>query len=109
MSHYHDIMNTYRRSRKTPAVREPVQVYLDGPEQERLERLTRRLDATKSDVLRRGLQALEHQLLDPSGHPALRIAGIMNASGERANDAAREHDRVLADTEEESWAGNDVG
>ena len=103
-------MNNYPKSKKkAPAVREPVQVYLDGPDRERIERLTSRLDTTKSDVLRRGLQALERQLLDPSGHPALRIAGIMKASGERAGDAAREHDRVLADTEEESWAGNDVG
>jgi hypothetical protein len=101
-------MNSYRRSKKTPVVREPVQVYLDGPDQERLERLTDRLEATKSDVLRRGLEALEHQLLDPSGHPALRIAGIMSVSAE-ACDAAREHDRVLAETEEESWPGNDVG
>jgi len=109
MMSYHEVMNTYRRSKKTPVVREPVQVYLDGPDQERLERLTGRLDTTKSDVLRRGLEALEHQLLDPSGHPALRIAGIMNVSHPGAADAAREHDRVLAETEEESWAGNDVG
>ena len=102
-------MNTYRRGRKAPAVREPVQVYLDGAEQERLERLTSRLESTKSDVIRRGLEALEHQLLDPSGHPALRIAGIMNVSDPGACDAAREHDRVLAETEEESWAGNEGG
>jgi Arc/MetJ-type ribon-helix-helix transcriptional regulator len=102
-------MSTYRRSKATPAVREPVQVYLDRADQERLERLTGRLDATKSDVLRRGLQALEHQLTDPSGHPALRIAGILDASGAGADDAARDHDRVLAETEEESWSGRDGG
>ncbi|MDH4348149.1 MAG: ribbon-helix-helix protein, CopG family [Gemmatimonadota bacterium] len=38
---------------------EPVQVYLDRPDRERLERLAERLDTTKSDVLRRGLEALE--------------------------------------------------
>jgi hypothetical protein len=102
-------MNTYGRNKKTAAVREPVQVYLDGPDRERMERLMGRLDATKSDVLRRGLQALEHQLLDPSGHPALRIAGIMNAARVGASDAAREHDRILAEAEEESWAGNEGG
>lgn len=99
-------MKSYHRSRSTPVVREPVQVYLDGVDQERLERLTSRLDATKSDVLRRGLQALEHQLSDPSGHPALRIAGIFETSGTGAVDAARDHDRVLAETEEESWSSS---
>ena len=42
-------------------VAEPVQVYLDQPDRERLERLAARLDATKSDVLRRGLEALDSQ------------------------------------------------
>jgi hypothetical protein len=41
-------------------VGEPVQVYLADPDRERLERLATRLGATKSDVLRRGLEALEH-------------------------------------------------
>ena len=40
-------------------VAEPVQVYLGTPDRERLNRLTAELDATKSDVLRRGLAALE--------------------------------------------------
>lgn len=38
---------------------EPVQVYFAGPDLDRLERLASRLGATKSDVLRRGLSALE--------------------------------------------------
>ncbi|MEX0692752.1 MAG: hypothetical protein WD043_13005 [Gemmatimonadales bacterium] len=40
-------------------VAEPVQVYLDPGDRARLDRLTARLEATKSDVLRRGLAALE--------------------------------------------------
>jgi hypothetical protein len=40
-------------------VAEPVQVYLDPADRARLDRLTERLDATKSDVLRRGLEALD--------------------------------------------------
>ena len=99
-------MTAYRRSRSTPVVREPVQVYLDGSDQERLERLTSRLEATKSDVLRRGLQALEHQLSDPSRHPALRIVGLFEGAGGGLGDAARDHDRVLAEREEESWSSS---
>jgi hypothetical protein len=52
-----------RRSRR---VAEPVQVYLDPADRERLERLAERLDATKSDILRRGLEALESQLRRPA-------------------------------------------
>jgi hypothetical protein len=43
-------------------VAEPVQVYLDEADRGRLERLAAALDATKSDVLRRGLEALESGL-----------------------------------------------
>ena len=51
-----------RRGRRAPRVGEPVQVYLTVPDRERLERLAAELDATKSDVLRRGLEALEATL-----------------------------------------------
>ncbi len=84
-------------------VAEPVQVYLAAADRQRLERLAEQLDATKSDVLRRGLEALERQLLDPAQHPALRIIGI---AGEETGppldyDPAREHDRYFADLEDE--------
>lgn len=90
-------------------VAEPVQVYLAAADRRRLERLAEQLDATKSDVLRRGLEALERQLVDPEQHPALRIIGM---AGEETGppgppldyDVAREHDRFLADSEIASWA-----
>jgi len=50
----------HEKRKKRPArVAEPVQVYLDRADRERLERLAARLDTTKSDVLRQGLAALE--------------------------------------------------
>lgn len=55
-------------SRKPGRVAEPVQVYLGRPDRERLERLASHFDATKSDVLRRGLEALESLI----GRPAPR-------------------------------------
>lgn len=82
----------------------PVQVYLDTGDQARLERLAGQLEVSKSDVLRRGLEALERAITDPATHPALQLIGIGNeqpARGQR--DPAREHDRVLADLEERSW------
>lgn len=53
MKHGHD------RNRPARRVAEPVQVYLDPASRARLERLAGRLGATKSDVLRRGLEALD--------------------------------------------------
>jgi hypothetical protein len=93
----------------TKRVREtaPVQVYLGTEAQQRLERLAGQLGATKSDILRRGLLALERELLDPAAHPALRLIGMALSESSRmldGEDAAREHDRVLAASEETSWA-----
>lgn len=92
---------TRRRVRETA----PLQVYLVADERERLERLADQLDASKSDVVRRGLLALERELLSPAAHPALRLIGIADAesAGVSRTDAAREHDAVLADAEEAAW------
>ena len=58
---YHDVMTKRHGSAEHAVGRvgEPVQVYLSGPDQARLERLAQQLAASKSDVLRRGLEALE--------------------------------------------------
>ena len=83
--------------RRSKRVREPAQVYLDPPEQERLERLTAELETTKSDVLRRGLEALERELFDPEHHPALQIIGIAGEQGPQSDfDVADQHDRYFA-------------
>lgn len=87
-------------------VAEPVQVYLDPADRGRLEWLTEQLDTTKSDVLRRALEALERQISDPESHPALRIMSIAERAvpaGSPGYDVAVEHDRFLADSEMASW------
>jgi len=96
----------HERTSSRPRVAEPVQVYRRADEQERLSRFTEALDTTKSDVLRRGLEALEQQITDPEQNPALRVIGILGSrSTDRMGgvDEAPEHDRVLADAEEASW------
>jgi len=97
---YHDIM-TKSHDKPDSRVGEPVQVYLDRADRRRLERLTDQLDTTKSDVLRRALESLERQVLDPDQHPALQVIGLgAGAAGPPLPyDAAREHDRFLAETE----------
>ncbi len=67
---YHDFMSKRHERRPAARVAEPVQVYLDRADRERLERLATRLAATKSDVLRRGLAALESQVRPPAPAPA---------------------------------------
>lgn len=74
----------------------PVQVYLDPATQDRLDRLVSSLGTSKSDVLRRGLMALERELTDPASHPALLLAGIASEGAPIGYDSARDHDEVLA-------------
>jgi len=83
----------------------PLQVYLVEDERQRLQRLANQLDASKSDVVRRGLLALERELLSPSAHPALRLIGIADheAAGITPTDVARHHDEAIAEAEEVSW------
>jgi hypothetical protein len=65
--------NGHEKHPRRRRVAEPVQVYLEPPDRERLERLADALDATKSDVLRQGLVALEAQTRHaPSEHAAAR-------------------------------------
>lgn len=102
---YHEIMNA-SHEHKPKRVAEPVQVYLDPPDRVRLERLAEDLNATKSDVLRRALEALEQQLTDPESHPAIRMIGLAGPHTRRGSpryDVAIEHDRFLADEEVVSW------
>jgi hypothetical protein len=85
----------------------PVQVYLGAEERDRLEALADQLDLTRSDVLRRGLLALEREVTDPSRHPALRIVGMAGdapqADGDLGYSPAVEHDRFLAEAETAGW------
>src|SRR5688572_28376701 len=84
----------------------PLQVYLVADERQRLERLADQLDVTKSDVVRRGLLALERELLSPASHPALRLIGIADAeiAGVTPVDVARNHDDALTAGEEAAWS-----
>lgn len=83
----------------------PVQVYLDPQDRSRLDRLARQLGATKSAILRRGLQAVEREVFSPACHPALQLIGLAESERPAASlvDAAVAHDQLLANAEEASW------
>ncbi len=88
-------------ARKRVSEAAPVQVYLDDRSRERLEQLTESLGTTKSEVLRRGLLALERETTDPHSHPVLRLVGsVSDTPGPVVYDVAREHDRFLAEVHE---------
>jgi hypothetical protein len=86
----------------------PIQVYLERSQRERLERLAERLRTTKSDVVRRGIDALDRQVTDPKLHPALAIIGIAAPGSdddtELGYSVARDHDRFLSDAMENDIA-----
>jgi hypothetical protein len=68
-------MKSNHDKRKRPTrVAEPVQVYLQPGDLDRLSRLTDRLGATKSDVLRRSLEALETQTAVADRNAGARLA-----------------------------------
>jgi Arc/MetJ-type ribon-helix-helix transcriptional regulator len=104
MNIYHEYMTATHEAR-SKRVSEPVQVYLDRGQRRRLDQLAAELGLSKSDVVRRGLEALERQLADPAEHPALRIIGIASRETTKSAkyDIAVEHDRYLAETEQKSW------
>ena len=85
-----------------------IQVYLRPGERDQLDRLTNLLATSKSDVLRRGMEALERQLSDPARHPALSVIGLIpsgrGSSARPGYDIAHDHDDWLAAGEIASWS-----
>lgn len=80
-------------------VGEPAQVFLAPPDQERLLGLAEQLGVSKSDVLRRGLAALEREVMNPASHPIAMLTGLVvgdDGTTESGADAGREHDAVLS-------------
>jgi len=94
-------------SRPPKRATEPVQVYLDAEQRDRLERLAAQLDTSKSGVLRQALEALEREVTHPASHPALQLIGMADVAPSRPSvadaDPARDHDAILADGEVSSW------
>jgi hypothetical protein len=85
-----------------------VQVYLGPDEQQRLTELAERLETNKSEVLRRGLLALEREIREPDEHPMLNAMGIIKTSrpdplAGSGLDPARDHDAYIALAEEQRW------
>ncbi|MEP6733843.1 MAG: hypothetical protein ABJE10_24570 [bacterium] len=84
-------------------VGEPVQVFLATPDRERLLELAEQLGASKSDIIRKALVALERELMNPVTHPLLSLIGLVEGDDgmtDDGRDVAREHDAILAEQHE---------
>lgn len=96
-----------KSSKKPSKVSEstPIQVYLAPKQRARLDRLAEQLDTSRSDILRRGIRALEREITNPDSHPTLRLIGLSDGTEHgREYDVAAEHDRFLAESEEGTWS-----
>lgn len=80
-----------------PAVREPVQAYLDVDEARLLTRLADESGLSKAEVLRQGLRSFARERGQQGHSPMLRFMEQASA-GSWPDDVAARHDEVLADT-----------
>ena len=93
------------KPKKTPsAVREPVQVDMDAPDRELLEKAAVESGLSRAEVLRRGLRRYAAELLSDTS-PALAFldSAASVAPSDAAPDVADRHDEYLADWEAASW------
>ena len=89
-------MKSIRRGGR-PKGKEPVQVYLDGPDRELLEKLARRTGLPRAELLRRGLRRLaESELAERGpGWSLDRLVGALGMDPALPSDLAARHDDYL--------------
>lgn len=92
-----------RRRKQHAVVKEPVQVYLDGLDQELLERLRRQTGDSKAELLRRGLRSLARAVLKerPPGWTFDALSGLLGDDPSIPRDLAQNHDQYLYQAMEE--------
>jgi len=72
-----------------------VQVYLDRSYQSKLSLLTTRLGISQAEALRRGLDALVRNMIQPEDDPAMQLVGLMGDQSDSPGDLSIEHDAYL--------------
>lgn len=83
-------------TKNTPRVREPVQVYLDGPDLYLLDDLVAATGLAKAELLRRGLRRLSDEALGDKS-PGWSLDRLIGAADgpEATPDLAAKHDEYL--------------
>ena len=81
--------------KKSAAVREPIQVYVDRDDRALLEAVAARTGLARAEVLRRGLRAFAGQVLAERG-PGSSLEALIGVLGDDApRDLAARHDEYL--------------
>lgn len=90
------------RKKKPAAVREPIQVYLDLEERRQLDLLSHKLDVSRAEVLRRGIESLRREKAQSFYEAFEPLIGSVD-SPDMPTDASVNLDEYLADALEAKW------
>ena len=90
------------KKKKPAAVREPIQVYLDTHERRELDTLARRLDVSRAEVLRRGLESLRRESAPGVYARFAPLIGSMDDAS-LPTDASSNFKQHYADALEDKW------
>lgn len=84
--------------RKTPRVREPIQVYVDAEDRALLDTVAARTGLARAEVLRRGLRAFAGRVLAERG-PGSSLDALIGVLGKEKSPAelATRHDQYLVE------------
>ncbi len=92
----------YMTKKPDRRVREPVQVYLDAPDREILDRVAQATGLSRAEILRRGLRNFATEALaDSSRDRSLRyLVGILGHQPDMPADLSERHDAYLAQADQ---------
>ena len=85
------------RSKKPNRVREPVQVYLDRPDKELLDKTARKTGLSRAEILRRGLRRVADDVLGHKtrGFSLNTLIDSLDGVDDLPRDLAKNHDSYL--------------
>ena len=77
--------------------KKPVQVYLGPRHQSILDRVVEKLDISKAEALRQGLESLAREVVPVEEDPAWQLIGLAGEDADVPNDWSVNHDRYLVE------------
>jgi hypothetical protein len=83
-------------------LKKPVQVYLDQRHLNILDMLVKKLNISKAEALRRGLESLAREVVPAEEDPAWQLIGLMGEDTDSPGDLSVNHDKYLVE-----WTSND--
>ena len=77
--------------------KKPVQVYLGSRHLNILDTLVKKLNVSKAEALRRGLESLAREVVPVEEDPAWQLIGLAGEDADLATDWSVNHDRYLVE------------